>query len=273
MNKSIGLIICLLSAKNVIASEVAVVTSSNFHELAGKLYEAGGQGALKCALTEIQRRETVQALNPEAGIDEEIVTPLELAFEEDSRELCDFFLRNGANPESGSSRGDSFVDRVKSDERYMAIIKRNGLVKVLEPFIIRAIYADSDEILSKILPEIKELVQDKKQAVIEDDFKDELDGNLSEAEGATFELEALDEEIHENLIPVSDADATLEWLKNEKLQEAQVISDLQSALNGKKSQSVIRPSYGIEYIAGALFVGAGGMWLLSKLAIEDGVAN
>ncbi len=286
MNKSIYLIACLLSAKNVLAMDTTIQSEKKVPTLSksvGGLYEEGGEGAVKIALRNLQIRQTSETLNKVT----EDETALGIAYSEEKKELFLFLLRNGADPSLSSGDEDSVLEQVENNNEFMALVKSGCMIKLLEEFVIKANYATKEE-LPTIISDLKALVEVKEEENIEMTKKEKMDSVIGElrktdavksAEGSVGEEEKVlvedpEEKIaEEEKLSEGDVEETLELLRDEKIVEAQKIENLRAGFKGTKAQDFLGKKYGIEYIAGALVAGVVGTCLLFKIIADDNVSN
>ena len=98
MNKFFGLIICLLSAKNVVSSEEKVITPETYYRYVAEHYDDQGEAAMMFTLTEMHLALNRIALNPSLDRLEDELSPLDSAVIEEDPTFFDFLLRNGADP-------------------------------------------------------------------------------------------------------------------------------------------------------------------------------
>lgn len=301
MNKSIGLIIFLLSVKSVVASsevKLCEVTADNFSSQALQLHEVGGEAALMQALIKIEKDAVDQALNPE----NEEKTALEVAYllnddgsqeaRDKSLKLCGFFLRHGANPYGQTSKASTIWERVQSDSEYLGLMIRSLKIRKVEQFVIQALNSSNEEEFNAAVAMLRDLgktnvpVEDEKQALPENgrvmngvtpSSDDENTTDDRKTEEKTDELVEQSAEDQIDTLSLDDKVEALESLKNENIDAAQNISRMQDRLDNTDRGDVLRPGHS-NAVLGAVALGSIGItvvvtWLFAKSVFSNGDAN
>lgn len=298
MNKSIGFILCLLSARIVVASEeVGIlykgeeVTPDNFYLFTKEVYEERGQAPLMLALREMQTKVTKEALNPDLEKLGEDPAPLELAYEEDNPRLFEFALANGAKPHAPTVREDTIYNRAKSDVVYKELLDRYAVRARVEPFVVTYHYAANDSERSAVVSDLKKGLIDResdKEKSEVSEGSDELVETTTESDEKSI-VDELKERFDENKqessedvdVAVSDGngeytieeiDASLELQKAEMLSRAQGISDIQALLKNEERQEILESGYSKLHLGAFLAVGLTAGYFL-KQGIDDFLNN
>lgn len=281
MNKSICVIACLLSAKNVLAMENSV-TKSNTSNLPsktlGELYEEGGEVSVKLEIINFLRNQTSDYLN-KASSDGE--SALEVALSEGKKDLFLFLLRNGANPELLNDDDESVVSQVANDDDFKDLLKRGQVINQLEEFVIKASCATEDT-LGDIVSDFNILVNGEEKEIVEATKEANLANEISEFEKKKADKDSEELEVVENgdnfvedtdeRLSESDVIGALELLKDEALHKAQMIAYLQADFKGEKRQPIIQSGYGLKFVLAGILGGLGAGWLLFHSA-DDAAAN
>ncbi len=270
MNKSLKLLVCLLSvnAARAMNSQVAAagsqeevlpeVTVDNYTELIPTLYKSGGKAQLKRELLSLTQKHLATILNPNIVGKDERETPLEYAFNRSDEELFLWFLRQGANSETLNSRGKP-IHEVVDEQPYIDHMTYDRKRKKVEPLVIDALQGISLEQVAKRLHELIETAED---ALVE---KREEEMVVDE-ESPKIEIVDINAITREDIIKI------LEDILNEGAESTKIVAELLSTYRGEPTEVIAKKGFDNKLVLlTGLLIGSFLTWGFINASNDDGI--